>query len=150
MVKTLSALSGSAIPSDEEIPQLVDYDADSHLLTIRGAAKAAVRYQVFQKIQVLIRVEEGNERQSIRKLVMTILPDDAASAASAVAAVLAATAAPASAAQLKSLPALQELEPDSEDNERVEEKPPSEGKKRKNKASKPTKGPGKRQRKGAA
>jgi hypothetical protein len=98
MVKTLSALSGSAIPSDEEIPQLVDYDTDSP----PHHPKAAVRYQVLQKTQVLIRVEEGNERQ-------TILPDDAASAASAVVAVLAATAAVGNLPSMTSAPTHQIL-----------------------------------------
>jgi hypothetical protein len=147
MVKTLCTLSGSAMPSDDEIPSLIDHDADSHLLTIRCPAAAAsvppkvVKYQVFQKIQVLIRVEEGNERQSIRKLVMTVLPDDAHAASAA----LAAAQRPPVQEQLE-----EEATPGSdleEEEDQVAEPSPGDAKKkRKTKDGKPVKGTKKRQR----
>lgn len=78
-MKTIYQLEGSSLPPDGEIPQLVDYDADSHLLKIqvnqKNNSSKLIKLQVFQKIQVLIRVEEGNDRHSIRKLLMTLVPE---------------------------------------------------------------------------
>jgi hypothetical protein len=80
-VKTLYSLSQLALPADDQIPQLVEFDADSHLLKIKINRQEEpcqiLKFQVFQQIKVLIRVDEGNDRQSIRRLVMTIMTDEA-------------------------------------------------------------------------
>lgn len=81
LVKTLYSLSQLTPPTDDQIAQLVEFDADSHLLKIQvnnqRESSKILKFQVFQQIKVLIRVDEGNDRQSIRKLVMTIMTDEA-------------------------------------------------------------------------
>jgi hypothetical protein len=82
-VKTLYTLSQQSAPADDQIPQLVEFDEESHLLKIQineaadASSSKILKFQVFQQIKVLIRVDEGNDRQSIRKLVMTIMTDEA-------------------------------------------------------------------------
>ncbi len=74
----VKSLYPSSTLTEVDLAQLVIFDPDLHMIRIqtdRTNPSKLLKLQVFQKVFVNISVEEAKERQSIRKLVMSLKTD---------------------------------------------------------------------------